>query len=200
MGIEKLIGQLKMIPILGDNPETDPDFFKKYIDEIHNSFHSLSKETTVQEFYKISEVFRGKDPFDFFDMNFAFRHSIEAMDNYPPAELFLDTSSNELVEELRARCWLALSLDAFAGHEAIPVFTKVYTDYLLNDEEDFTAFLTEEILDSSNLHELRLFLEFLIFFKDTWQVDWIVDRIVSRLDKAHPMLTQNTWVTLNNSY
>lgn len=188
MNIETLAERVKMVPVLGYDPETDSDFFIKYVDKIHYSFHALSKETTVQEFYKISEVFRGKDPFDFFDMNFAFRHTIEAMDNYPPAELFLDTSSNELVEELRARCWLALSTDAFTGHEAIPVFTEVYTGYLRGDEEDFTKCLTEDKLDMSNLHELRLFLEFLIFFKDTWQVDWIVDQIISRLEQAHPMI------------
>lgn len=176
--IEEFIEAIKVV----SSNDPDVDKIEFYWDKAADLLNQLSSTLPVSQFFNLSEAFSDNKSYEYYDLDGLYIEAIEKMESYPPYQLFADTSKIEIVYKLRVRCWETLSLDEFAGSSSIPTFTEVYTKFLLSEEEDFTILVTEKVLDSCNIHELRLLLEVFIIFKDSWDIDWVIKQIVLRLD------------------
>ncbi len=165
---------------------------EKQIEELFSLLNKFAEELTVKEFYSISSAFKDCEMGNYFDLDTEFIHLLEGKEGYPLSLLFTDTSSSDLVRVLRMRCWNALSSDAFAPSSDIPTFSKVYLQYLNSSETDFARSITSQNIKDSSLHELRLFLEVLIHHQELWDIQYIVQELISRLDEA-PVSTHTNW-------
>jgi hypothetical protein len=157
---------------------TDEEFMElqKNLDAKLKDF---AQTATLTEMLEIGNRF-GKDPEDSFDMHFEYRHLFEKMPNYPPVELFTDTSDNKMFMLLRARCY---------GHIVVPYDESIATFYKLNKLEfdsgkltpkDVDNVLSSELISKMSRHEVRLILE--LVASSGIQIDYWAQDLFARID------------------
>lgn len=137
-------------------------------------------QISAEEFLQYVEMFPNDS--NHMDLDFVFRGLIESKTDYPVAQVFTSTSDNELLSDLRLRCFNGrMVVDHYTIHTFYLIATRIFA------AEDFPGnledFATYDELEQLNPHETRLLLELLFVTGIT--TDYIVIRkLLANIDKT----------------
>lgn len=126
-------------------------------DNIAAELERLAGILSASEFFTLAKMFRNDQ--SYMDLDFVYRSLIEHMPDYPMKELFLDSSDNEFIQELRIRCWNG---KVFPPLQELPILSAMIFRMFRCDnleKQKMSKFASKEELKSLTPHEMMLLKE-----------------------------------------
>lgn len=140
---------------LNEDQEMSDEAFQEAWDKAEELMIQTASTGDLQKMLRLASLFP-KDTSLYWDLDTTYRVIFEEMPNYPPPELYEDTSNSEVLHNLRIRTY---NSKMFSNNSKTPVLNEemvLSLEKLYNLEPDFFPY---ERINELNNHEARLLLE-----------------------------------------
>lgn len=144
--------------------------FQEEWDRLNDLITKTSETENLKKMFTLGSIFAEEE--EFWDLDSEYLYAFEKMENYPPKELFEDTSGNLMFSRLRQRCYFG---KIFVQSESTPVLNHIIFD-VYNNTDKLKDVLTEDLISTLNIHEIRILIEMINSFNKT--DDYLSDQLL----------------------